>query len=58
MISVTGTVCSADNISKENADKCSDITLNSASFLLQVDYLVHSRSCHSKIMMLSLIQFI
>ncbi|KAM7255818.1 hypothetical protein ACFE04_011559 [Oxalis oulophora] len=35
MISVTGTVCSADNISQENVDTCSDITLNSASFLLK-----------------------
>jgi len=41
MISVTGTVCKADDISGENADRCSDITLNSASFLLQVPNLIH-----------------
>ncbi|AES72306.1 putative NRAMP family protein [Medicago truncatula] len=35
MISVTGTVCKADDISGENVDRCNDITLNSASFLLQ-----------------------
>ncbi|RZC06984.1 Metal transporter Nramp5 isoform C [Glycine soja] len=35
MISVAGTVCSADNLSAENADQCSDLTLNSASFLLK-----------------------
>ncbi|KAM7259303.1 hypothetical protein ACFE04_015044 [Oxalis oulophora] len=35
IISVTGTVCSGDNLSEENADKCSDLTLDSASFLLK-----------------------
>ncbi|KAK7410615.1 hypothetical protein VNO78_01550 [Psophocarpus tetragonolobus] len=35
MVSVSGTVCSADNISAENADRCSNLTLNSASFLLK-----------------------
>ncbi|KAH7567924.1 hypothetical protein JRO89_XS07G0189700 [Xanthoceras sorbifolium] len=35
VVSVSGTVCSASNISNDNADRCSDITLNSASFLLQ-----------------------
>ncbi|KEH31367.1 metal+transporter+Nramp6 protein [Medicago truncatula] len=35
MIYVTGTACKADDISGENADRCNDITLNSASFLLQ-----------------------
>ncbi|XP_050220582.1 metal transporter Nramp7.2-like [Mercurialis annua] len=35
VISVSGTVCTAQNISKQTADQCSDITLNSASFLLQ-----------------------
>ncbi|XP_059453679.1 metal transporter Nramp7.2-like [Corylus avellana] len=35
VVSVSGTVCSADNISAETADRCSDLTLNSASFLLQ-----------------------
>ncbi|KAB5557213.1 hypothetical protein DKX38_008122 [Salix brachista] len=35
VISVSGTVCSAQNLSSENADQCGDLTLNSASFLLQ-----------------------
>ncbi|XP_047182837.1 metal transporter Nramp5-like [Vigna umbellata] len=35
MVSVSGTVCAADNLSAESADKCSDLTLNSASFLLK-----------------------
>ncbi|XP_057446683.1 metal transporter Nramp7.2-like [Lotus japonicus] len=35
MISVSGTVCSATNLSAETSDQCSDLTLNSASFLLK-----------------------
>ncbi|KAF9682648.1 hypothetical protein SADUNF_Sadunf05G0130700 [Salix dunnii] len=35
VVSVSGTVCSAQNISSESADRCGDLTLNSASFLLQ-----------------------
>ncbi|BAT78671.1 hypothetical protein VIGAN_02138200 [Vigna angularis var. angularis] len=35
MVSVSGTVCAADNLSAANADQCSDLTLNSASFLLK-----------------------
>ncbi|KAE8100691.1 hypothetical protein FH972_018562 [Carpinus fangiana] len=35
VISVSGTVCSADNISAETANQCSDLTLDSASFLLK-----------------------
>ncbi|OIT03259.1 PREDICTED: metal transporter Nramp5-like [Nicotiana attenuata] len=35
VISVSGTVCGADNLSQQNKDSCSDITLNSASFLLK-----------------------
>ncbi|KAK9167437.1 hypothetical protein Scep_002628 [Stephania cephalantha] len=35
VVSVTGTVCSADSLSHDDADKCSDLTLNSASFLLK-----------------------
>ncbi|KAI3464542.1 hypothetical protein Pfo_021205 [Paulownia fortunei] len=35
VISVSGTVCSTDNISKDNIDRCNDLTLNSASFLLK-----------------------
>jgi len=54
MVSVSGTVCAADNLSAANANQCSDLTLNSASFLLKVNYLLHHTSCHSKIMMLCL----
>ncbi|CAL0305498.1 unnamed protein product [Lupinus luteus] len=35
IISVSGTVCSADNLSEENADRCNDLTLNNATFLLK-----------------------
>ncbi|KAL1533586.1 metal transporter Nramp5-like [Salvia divinorum] len=35
VISVSGTVCLADDLSSENEDRCSDLTLNSASFLLK-----------------------
>ncbi|XP_073314668.1 metal transporter Nramp7.2-like [Primulina huaijiensis] len=35
IISVSGTVCSADDLSQDNADICQDLTLNSASFLLK-----------------------
>ncbi|KAK4490134.1 hypothetical protein RD792_000791 [Penstemon davidsonii] len=35
VISVSGTVCLADDISKDDANRCSDLTLNSASFLLK-----------------------
>ncbi|KAK7311531.1 hypothetical protein RJT34_09736 [Clitoria ternatea] len=35
MVSVTGTVCSASNLSEENNGHCNDLTLNSASFLLK-----------------------
>ncbi|XAR55553.1 hypothetical protein NMG60_11035655 [Bertholletia excelsa] len=35
IISVSGTICSADNLPEENADRCSDLTLDSASFLLK-----------------------
>ncbi|KAB5557214.1 hypothetical protein DKX38_008123 [Salix brachista] len=35
VISVSGTVCSAQNLPSENADRCGDLTLNSASFLLR-----------------------
>ena len=36
VVSVSGTVCSADNISTENLDRCKDLNLNSAAFLLKV----------------------
>ncbi|KAJ0026462.1 hypothetical protein Pint_08129 [Pistacia integerrima] len=35
VVSVSGTVCSAPNLSDYTKDQCSDITLNSASFLLK-----------------------
>ncbi|XP_010530206.1 PREDICTED: metal transporter Nramp5-like [Tarenaya hassleriana] len=35
VVSVSGTVCSVDNLSPESSNQCSDLTLNSASFLLQ-----------------------
>lgn len=36
IISVSGTVCNAGNLSPENATKCGDLTLDSSSFLLKV----------------------
>lgn len=36
VVSVSGTVCTADNLSSDDSDRCSDLTLNSASFLLKV----------------------
>ncbi|KAL8244392.1 hypothetical protein R6Q59_010650 [Mikania micrantha] len=35
MIAVSGTVCSAENLPSDEMDRCSDLTLNSASFLLK-----------------------
>ncbi|KAI3772464.1 hypothetical protein L6452_03650 [Arctium lappa] len=35
MIAVSGTVCSAKNLSTDEMDRCSDLTLYSASFLLK-----------------------
>ncbi|XP_057490522.1 LOW QUALITY PROTEIN: metal transporter Nramp7.2-like [Actinidia eriantha] len=35
IISVSGTVCSAKNLTHDQSDRCSDLTLNSASFLLK-----------------------
>ncbi|KAB1221005.1 Metal transporter Nramp5 [Morella rubra] len=35
VVSVSGTVCTANNLSTENADRCNNINLNSASFLLK-----------------------
>ncbi|GAB2224364.1 hypothetical protein Droror1_Dr00005119 [Drosera rotundifolia] len=35
VVSVTGAICSAGNLSAENAQRCGDLDLNSASFLLQ-----------------------
>lgn len=35
VISVSGSVCSSKDLSQENVDRCRDITLNSASFLLE-----------------------
>ncbi|CAO2819737.1 unnamed protein product [Amaranthus hypochondriacus] len=35
IISVSGTVCSSNNLTKDEANQCSDLTLNNASLLLQ-----------------------
>lgn len=35
VIAVSGTVCSASDLSKDDTQRCGDLTLNSASFLLQ-----------------------
>ncbi|KAJ8762822.1 hypothetical protein K2173_022951 [Erythroxylum novogranatense] len=35
VVSVSGAVCSEDNLSSENADRCNDLSLDSASFLLR-----------------------
>ncbi|KAG8633152.1 metal transporter Nramp5 [Manihot esculenta] len=35
IVSVTGTVCMANNLSSQDTDRCNDLTLNSASFLLK-----------------------
>lgn len=35
IISVSGTVCNASNLSPDDAEKCSDLTLDSSSFLLK-----------------------
>ncbi|CAD5197423.1 unnamed protein product [Musa acuminata subsp. malaccensis] len=35
VVSVSGTVCATDNLSSDDSDTCSDLTLNSASFLLK-----------------------
>ncbi|KAF5806290.1 putative NRAMP family protein [Helianthus annuus] len=35
IISVSGTVCSAENLSSDELDRCSDLSLDSASFLLK-----------------------
>ncbi|XP_039065538.1 metal transporter Nramp5-like [Hibiscus syriacus] len=35
VVSVSGTVCAEDNISGDNRNRCNDLNLNSASFLLQ-----------------------
>ncbi|KAA0055478.1 metal transporter Nramp5-like [Cucumis melo var. makuwa] len=35
VVSVSGTVCTVGNVAQTTTDQCSDITLNSASFLLQ-----------------------
>ncbi|XP_030935734.1 metal transporter Nramp5-like isoform X1 [Quercus lobata] len=36
IVSVSGTVCLANNISNETANQCNDLNLNSASFLLKM----------------------
>ncbi|KAA3453786.1 metal transporter Nramp6-like [Gossypium australe] len=36
VVSVSGAVCSADNLSSDDHHRCNDLNLNSASFLLQI----------------------
>lgn len=36
VISVSGTVCFGENLSAEDIDKCSDLSLDNSSFLLKV----------------------
>jgi hypothetical protein len=36
VISVSGTVCFRENLSADDADKCSDLSLDNSSFLLKV----------------------
>jgi hypothetical protein len=36
IISVSGTVCFGENLSVEDADRCSDLSLDNSSFLLKV----------------------
>jgi natural resistance-associated macrophage protein len=40
IISVSGTVCLAKNLSPENDDQCGDLTLNVASLLLKVQMVI------------------
>lgn len=36
VISVSGAVCSASDVTQDTVNRCGDLTLDSASFLLQV----------------------
>jgi hypothetical protein len=36
VVSVSGTVCFRDNLSADDADKCSELSLDNSSFLLKV----------------------
>lgn len=36
VVSVSGTVCFGSNLSEEDIDKCSDLSLDNSSFLLKV----------------------
>jgi hypothetical protein len=40
VVSVSGTVCYAGNISPKDAEKCSDLTLDTSSFLLKAIYFI------------------
>ncbi|XP_031497984.1 metal transporter Nramp5-like isoform X2 [Nymphaea colorata] len=35
LVAVSGSICSSENLSKENSEHCSDLTLNNAHFLLK-----------------------
>jgi manganese transport protein len=44
IISVSGTVCNSSNLSPDDSAKCSDITLDSSSFLLRVLFVISAWS--------------
>ena len=46
IVSVSGTVCSANNISNETANQCNDLNLKSASFLLKVQIYIYEIILH------------
>ena len=46
IVSVSGTVCSANNISNETANQCNDLNINSASFLLKVQIYIYEIILH------------
>ena len=43
IIAVSGTVCFGENISADDADKCSDLSLDNSSFLLKVLTIIFTR---------------
>lgn len=52
IVSVTGTVCMANDLSSQDTDRCNDLTLNSASFLLKV-YTVINHIINHRISLIS-----
>lgn len=51
VVSVTGTVCLADNLSSEDQDRCSNLTLDSASFMLQVQPTTSTKIHYEKVLL-------